>query len=104
MNKVFVVKDLERLKEYGFQPLGCKNSKGLEIYQKEIGVSQYNGAIATLELIVNTPGARENEIVICCDADFVSGLDDTRAVIWDLEEISEMLNDDVIVWSKLPRP
>jgi len=24
--------------------------------------------------------------------------------MWDFEEISEMLNDDVIVWSKLPRP
>ncbi|EFF65346.1 hypothetical protein HMPREF7545_1717 [Selenomonas noxia ATCC 43541] len=101
---MFIVKDLERLREYGFKPLGYKNSKGLEIYQKEIGVSKYDGAIATLELIVNAQGARENEVMICCDADFVSSLDDTRAVMWDFEEISEMLNDDVIVWSKLPRP
>ena len=49
---MFVVKDLERLKEYGFQTAGYTNSKGRVIYRKEIGESQDDYASASLAFVV----------------------------------------------------
>ena len=48
---MFVVKDLERLKEYGFHTAGYTNSKGRVIYRKEIGESQDDCASASLALM-----------------------------------------------------
>lgn len=101
---MFVVKDLERLKEYGFQTAGYTNSKGRVIYPKEIGESQYDSASASLALIVNADGERENEIVACCEAGLATDIKIVYPVMWAFDELSEMLHDDVIVWSKLPRP
>ena len=101
---MFVVKDLERLKEYGFQTTGYTNSKGRVIYRKEIGESQDDYASASLALIVNADGERENEIVACCEAGLATDVKSVRPVMWAFDELSEMLHDDVIAWSKLPRP
>ena len=101
---MFVVKDLERLKEYGFQTAEYTNSKGRVIYRKEIGESQYDSASASLALIVNAEVGRENEIVVCCEAELTTDIKSVYPVMWSFDEISQMLNDDVIVWSKLPRP
>ena len=104
MRDLFVVKDLERLKEYGFHTAGYTNSKGRVIYRKEIGESQYDSASASLALIVNAEGERENEIVVCCEAGLATDVKIVYPVMWAFDELSQMLNDDVIVWSKLPRP
>ena len=101
---MFVVKDLERLKECGFQTTGYTNSKGRAIYRKEIGESQYDSASASLTLIVNADGERENEIVACCEAGLATDIKIVYPVMWAFDELSEMLHDDVIAWSKLPRP
>lgn len=101
---MFVVKDLERLKEYGFQTAGHTNSKGRVIYRKEIGESQDDYASASLALIVNAEDKRENEIVVCCEAELAPDVKSVYPVMWAFDELSEMLHDDVIAWSKLPRP
>lgn len=101
---MFVVKDLERLKEYGFQTAGYTNSKGRVIYRKEIGESQYKSAFASLALIVNAEGERMNELVVCCESLVDTDIKSTPPVMWAFDELSEMLHDDVIAWSKLPRP
>ena len=101
---LFVVKDLERLKEYGFHTAGHTNSKGRVIYRKEIGESQDDCASASLALIVNADGERENEIVVCCEAGLATDIKSVYPVMWAFDELSEMLHDDVIAWSKLPRP
>ena len=101
---MFVGKDLERLKEYGFCDMGYKNSKGRAIYRKEIGESQYDCASAFLSLIVNAEGERENEIVACCEPALAPDIKDVCPVMWAFDEISQMLNDDVIMWSKFHRP
>jgi hypothetical protein len=104
VNDLFVVKDLERLKEYGFQTAGYTNSKGRVIYRKEIGESQDDYASASLALIVNAEDKRENEIVVCCEAELATDVKSVCPVMWAFDELSEMLHDDVIAWSKLPRP
>lgn len=104
MRALFVVKDLERLKEYGFQIMGYTNSKGRAIYRKEIGESQYDSALASLALIVNAEGERENEIVVCCEAGLATDVKIVYPVMWAFDELSQMLHDDVIAWSKLLRP
>lgn len=43
---MFVVKDLERLKEYGFIETGRKNSRGRLKYWKELGVSKTDRAVS----------------------------------------------------------
>ena len=101
---LFVVNDLERLKEYGFHTAGYTNSKGRVIYRKEIGESQDDCASASLALIVNAEGKRENEIVVCCEAELATDIKSVYPVMWAFDELSEMLHDDVILWSKLPRP
>lgn len=101
---MFVVKDLERLKEYGFQTAGYTNSKGRVIYRKEIGESQYKSAFASLALIVNAEGERMNELVVCCESLVDTDIKSIPPVMWAFDELSEMLHDDVIAWSKLPRP
>ena len=101
---MFVVKDLERLKEYGFSSTGRKNDRGRVIYWKELGVSKTDCAIANLTLVVNPGGARENEIIVCCEPEVGDTNESVQPVMWSFDELSEMLNDDVIVWSKLPRP
>lgn len=101
---MFVVKDLERLKEYGFVTTGHNNDRGRAIYWKEIGVSKTNRAIANLSLIVNPGGSRENEIIVCCEPEVGDTDESVQPVMWAFDELSQMLNDDVIVWSKLPRP
>lgn len=45
-----------------------------------------------------------NEIIACCEPEFSDTDDGVQTVMWAFDEISEMLHDDVIVWSKLPRP
>ena len=102
--RLFVVKDLERLKEYGFTETGSKNSRGRKVYWKEVGVSTIGCATAYLTLLVNTEGTRENEIIACCEPEFSDTDDGVQTVMWAFDEISEMLHDDVVVWSKLPRP
>ena len=103
MRDLFVVNDLERLKEYGFIKSG-RNERGREIYWKRIGVSKTNRAIANLSLIVNPGGSRENEIIVCCEPEAGDTDEMVQPVMWAFDELSQMLNDDVIVWSKLPRP
>lgn len=104
MNKVFVVKDLERLKEYGFTEAGRKNSRGRLKYWKELGVSKTDRAVANLTLVVNSEGSRENEIIVCCEPELGDTDESVRPVMWAFDELSEMLHDDAIAWSKLPRP
>ena len=101
---MFVVKDLEQLKEYGFVNTGFRNSKGRAIYRKEIGESQYDCAAASLSLVVNGEDGRKNEIVACCEAELATDVKIIYPITWAFDELSQMLNDDVIVWSKLPRP
>jgi len=104
VKRLFVVKDLERLKEYGFVETGRKNSRGRLKYWKELGVSKTDRAVANLTLVVNSEGSRENEIIVCCEPELGDTDESVQPVMWAFDELSEMLHDDVIAWSKLPRP
>lgn len=101
---MFVVKDLERLKEYGFQKTGERNIKGWNTYQKILGEACCFGLVSSrLFLLVNPSFSEtENELVVSCDVDY--GKDTYSEVMWSFDELMQMLQDGVIEWSKLPRP
>lgn len=65
---MFVVNDLERMEEYGFEEMGVKNHKGWMRYQKHLGEAGACEATGDLYLVVNPYGsANENELVVFFD-------------------------------------
>lgn len=96
---MFVVKDLERLKEYGFNNPRRWGNTERNFFEKDIGTTQWFGSMARLRMIVNTcKGALENQLVLCCEA---CDADETVAdgeLTWDFGELVQMLHDGVIEW------
>ena len=98
---LFVVNDLERLKEYGFKPVGGNNRKGWVTYKKVLGKMSAYQSRAVLQLIVNPyQGTHENELVISCRCRMDPKAWDAKdePVIWSFEEIVKLVRDGVVDW------
>ena len=98
---MFVVNDLERLKEYGFEKTGAQNVNGWDVYVKTITGNRAFELVASLLLIANPyRGTHENELVLLLDCCF-----DTNAreyeefpALWSFEEIGRLVHDGVVDW------
>nr|WP_325191343.1 hypothetical protein [uncultured Selenomonas sp.] len=99
MKRLFVVNDLERLKEYGFNNPGRWGGTERDVFEKDLGEIQWFGSMALLRMVVNPrKGEMENQLVLCCEA--CDG-DETAAdgeLTWDFDELMQMLHDGVIEW------
>jgi len=94
---LFVVNDLERLTEYGFENTGHQNAHGWAVYQKILGETCCFELVSRMILCVNPPfGDVENRLVVMCDVDY--GEDVYSEVIWALDELIQMLRDGVVDW------
>ena len=92
---MFVVNDLERLTEYGFENTGHQNAHGWAIYQKILGETCCFELISRMILCVNPPfGDVKNRLVVMCDVDY--GEDVYSEVIWAFDELIQMLRDGVV--------
>ena len=96
---MFVVNDLKRLKEYGFNNPGRWVDTERNFFEKDLGETQWFGSMAHLRMVVNPrKGAVENQLVLCCEA---CDADETVAdgeLTWDFGELMQMLHDGVIEW------
>ena len=94
---MFVVNDLERLTEYGFENTGHKNAHGWAVYQKILGETCCFELVSRMILCVNPPfGDVKNRLVVMCDVDY--GEDVYSEAIWTFDELIQMLHDGVIEW------
>lgn len=92
---MFVVNDLERLQEYGFENTGHQNANGWAVYQKILGETCCFELVSRMILCVNPPfGDVENRLVVMCDVDY--GEDVYSEVIWAFDELIQMLRDGVV--------
>ena len=95
---MFVVNDLARLKEYGFEPTGKINCNGWAEYQKPLDEVSGDYPVKNLRLIVNSYyGAHENEIIIYCELDASSPMPKESLATWPLvvEEARQLVRDGV---------
>ena len=96
---LFVVNDLERLKEYWFNNPGRWVDTERNFFEKKLGEIQWFGSMALLRMVVNPrKSAVENQLALCCEA--CDG-DETAAdgeLTWDFGELMRMLHDGVIEW------
>ena len=94
---MFVVNDLERLQEYGFENTGHQNANGWAVYQKILGETCCFELVSRMILCVNPPFENvENRLVVMCDVDY--GEDVYSEVIWAFDELVQMLRDGVVDW------
>lgn len=101
MKRLFVVNDLERLKEYGFEKPGTTSAKGWTIYTKRIVFRMAHQSIVSVLLVVNPyRGTHENELVISCRYRMDPKAWDAKdePVIWSFEEIGQLVSDGVVDW------
>ena len=95
MIDLFVVNDLERLTEYGFENTGHQNAHGWAVYQKILGETCCFELVSRMILCVNPPFENvENRLVVMCDVDY--GEDVYSEVIWAFDELIQMLRDGVV--------
>lgn len=72
---MFVVNDLERLKEYGFEKTGEQNANGWAVYRKNLGETCCFELVSRMVLCVNPPfGKVENKLAVMCDVDYGGGV------------------------------
>ena len=94
---MFVVNDLGRLREYGFENTGHQNAHGWAVYQKILGETCCFELVSRMILCVNPPfGDVKNRLVVMCDVDY--GEDVYSEVIWAFDELMQMLRDGVVDW------
>ena len=92
---MFVVNDLERLSDYGFENTGHQNANGWAVYQKILGETCCFELVSRMILCVNPPfGDVKNRLVVMCDVDY--GEDVYSEVIWAFDELIQMLRDGVV--------
>lgn len=97
MRDLFVVNDLERLTEYGFEKTGEQNANGWAVYRKNLGETCCFELVSRMLLCVNPPfGKVENKLVVMCDVDY--GEDVYSEAIWAFDELIQMLRDGVVDW------
>lgn len=98
---MFVVNDLERLSDYGFENTGHQNANGWAVYQKILGETCCFELVSRMILCVNPPfGDVENRLVVMCDVDY--GEDVYSEVIWAFDELIQMLRDGVVDFVESP--
>lgn len=98
---MFVVNDLERLSDYGFENTGHQNANGWAVYQKILGETCCFELVSRMILCVNPPFENvENRLVVMCDVDY--GEDVYSEVIWAFDELIQMLRDGVVDFVESP--
>ena len=98
---MFVVNDLERLSDYGFENTGHQNANGWAVYQKILGETCCFELVSRMILCVNPPFENvENKLVVMCDVDY--GEDVYSEVIWAFDELIQMLRDGVVDFVESP--
>ena len=98
---MFVVNDLERLSDYGFENTGHQNANGWAVYQNILGETCCFELVSRMILCVNPPfGDVENRLVVMCDVDY--GEDVYSEVIWAFDELIQMLRDGVVDFVESP--
>ena len=98
---MFVVNDLARLTEYGFEDTGKVNRKNRAIHKKPIGTMRADQSQAVVYLEVNPyNGTHENELVVWCRCHMDADAWDVKnpPVIWSFEEIGQLVRDSVVDW------
>ena len=98
---MFVVNDLERLTEYGFEDTGKVNRKNRAIHKKPIGTMRADQSQAVVYLEVNPyNGTHENELVVSCRCRMDAAAWDVKepSVLWSFEEIGQLVHDGVVDW------
>lgn len=98
---MFVVNDLERLTEYGFEDTGKVNRKNRAIHKKLIGTMRADQSQAVMYLEVNPyNGTHENELVVSCRCRMDADAWDAHepSIVWPFEEIGQLVRDGVVDW------
>ena len=98
---MFVVNDLERLQEYGFEDTGKVNRKNRAIHKKPIGTMRADQSQAVVYLVVNPyNGTHENELVVSCRCRMDASAWGVKepSVLWSFDEIGQLVRDGVVDW------